>query len=158
VLLVYLQLAKVVRGLTPPTKEDLQALMKKVSVHLDPNNFSEPGLVCDQIDMEGKEELDLEEFTALTSLLLGNIAGRIVVQLVLTLVVIPLIATILMTVLCLIYRPNAIWTFLVPKGLPTTILAAILTMLVMPRMLDLVGERFRGPIVTGVDDDDKKND
>jgi uncharacterized membrane protein len=126
VLLVYLQLAKVVRGLTPPTHTELKALMRKV-------------------EMDGQEDLSLEEFTQLTSLLLGNLASRIVAQATLTLLVAPLVASVILSMLSMIHPPHRIWSYIVPAGLPTTILAAVLTMLVVPRVLDAIDRHFTKP-------------
>ena len=71
-----------------------------------------------------------------------NIAGRVVAQLLLSLVFIPIAASIILSVLCFISPPHNIWSYVIPKGLPNTILAAIITMLSLPYLLDRVDDYY----------------
>ena len=99
-------------------------------------------IVLLQVDLDGQETLSFEEFVDLTTILLGNIASRAVVQLLLSLVVVPMLATILMSVLCFLHPPHYIWSYVVPAGVPTTILSSLLLMFTLPTLIEHVDAYF----------------
>ena len=78
VLLVYCKLGAFVAGLTPPPMQSIEQLLKEV-------------------DLDKNGSLDVEEFTALCSILLGGITTRVIGQLFLQLVGIPYLSLFILT-------------------------------------------------------------
>jgi len=125
VLTIYLQLAKVVVGLVPPSQEDVSALMK-------------------QCDTDGDGVVDLEEFDALVAVLLSNIVGRVVMQALFQLLFIPAVAAWLVQLLTESAPVSVVekLTYL-PPGLLATVVAILLGLVIITPLLQAVDNYIR---------------
>ena len=121
VLLVYCKLGAFVAGLTPPPLQSIEQLLKEV-------------------DLDNNGSLDVEEFTALCSILLGGITTRVIGQLFLQLFFIPCLSSFLLTRI-----GNYYWASGGPgikeihvSPVLVTVFSIVLIMVVVPRMMHLI--------------------
>lgn len=122
VLLVYLKLANAgIRGLTPPSRSEIK-------------------LLIEHLDIDNDDTLSADEFTQVSAVLLGDIAGRVAIQAVLSMFIIPFLSWLLITIGCYFYPTHWIMSYIFPKWLAITVTASVLTVLLMPYVLDKVDE------------------
>jgi len=121
ILLLYLQLAKIVRGLVPPSHADVCTILKAA-------------------DKNGEGVLSLDEFTHVITILLKDIGGRVVIQLVLMFIVIPLLSYFILTVIGFVYKPHWLLVMLVPEAVPLLVLSTLLSILLLPQLLQRFDE------------------
>ena len=119
VLLVYCKLGAFVAGLTPPPLQSIEQLLKEV-------------------DLDKNGSLNVEEFTALCSILLGGITTRVIGQLFLQLFAVPYLSIFLLT------RLGYYWAGPGVKDIPAispiliTVFSIILNMALVPRMMHYI--------------------
>lgn len=119
--MVYLQLAKVVVGLVPPSQDDVHALMQ-------------------QCDTDGDGVVDLDEFDALVAILLSNIVGRVVMQILLQLVLVPALASFLVQLL-MTSTSDSVREMMVsylPPGLLAIVISILIGMVAIAPLLQVV--------------------
>ena len=121
VLMLYLKVTKIVRGATPPTAQDIQKLM-------------------DEVDTSGTGSLDLDGFTTVCFILFENIAGRVALQALFSFIIAPMLATLFIRLYCYVYPPHWVFGYIIPAGIPSTILTTIIITAVVPYALDLIDE------------------
>lgn len=123
ILLVYCKLASMVKGLVPPKKKDISMIMKKYNI----------------ADDEG---LDLEQFTAVMTVLLGNITSRVLLQLSIFFFLIPIFSTLFILLYKWLYNPSWVMNFLISSGLVTTMLSTLISTFLTPIILQFANQWF----------------
>ena len=121
VLMLYLKVTKIVRGATPPTAQDIQKLM-------------------DEVDTSGTGSLDLDGFTTVCFILFENIAGRVALQALFSFIIAPMLATLFIRLYCYVYPPHWMFGYIIPAGIPSTIITTVIITAVVPYALDLIDE------------------
>lgn len=91
-------------------------------------------LVIFQVDLDEEESLSLDEFQAVISILLGNIATRVLFQLGFQLLLVPFLSAYIMSC-CATYYPIP---DVIPPSVPPAILSSLIIAIVVPAVLQHV--------------------
>lgn len=134
ILLFYCKLASMVKGLVPPKKKDIDIIMKKYNIAED-------------------EGLNLEQFTEVMTIVLGNITSRVLLQLGIFFLLIPIFSTLFILLYRWLYNPHWVMNFLISSGLVTTMLSTLISTFLTPFILQFANYWFG--IVDDIEDKEK---
>mmetsp|Transcript_8833 Transcript_8833/g.12290 ORF Transcript_8833/g.12290 Transcript_8833/m.12290 type:complete len:226 (+) Transcript_8833:154-831(+) len=146
ILLFYLKLSVLVKGLTPPTIEDVRKFVRTVAA---------------QSDGKEEEEVDLQEFQTLLTLLLEHLIRRVLLQIAIAFFIIPIIAAHIWDIYNAIYLKNTFVGSFIPRPIGVNLSVTLLLSTIVPFIL----KRFETSSVEsievdalGVDAEEKIND